>query len=125
MRYCPKCGALGRVCDSRTTKDGSTRRTRECVSCHARWGTVEVNAETRALLRRLMPLLTQLAMTLPEVQPNLHRFSHRNKTFPGRPRRSGYAVPPELEKDWLTLKRNGYTDDDAAASLRIAKPTSR
>lgn len=40
-KLCPKCGEESRVVDSRVMPDGNVWRKRECISCGARYETIE------------------------------------------------------------------------------------
>lgn len=110
---CPECGAVSMVVDSRRDSSGGVRRVRVCRECGHRWKTLELDAEAVKATREIVRIF-QRAMPRGRGRP-------RNPTAPPTRRqpRSGYVVPPEMESDWLLLKRNGYRDREAAVALGL------
>ena len=46
--YCPECGSINyNTIDSRMTKYGTRRRTKECIECGTRWHTREHRVKRR------------------------------------------------------------------------------
>lgn len=109
---CPKCGALSKVIDTRLHDSGGIRRRRSCLECGYRWMTLELDYNA-------VRITAQIAKIFAQARPR-GRGPVRNPNQP-RLHRSGYVVPPELEADWLLLKRNHYRDDDAAEALGLKK----
>lgn len=112
---CSLCGAISSVVDSRHDSSGGVRRVRVCEECGHRWKTLELDADAIKAARDIARIFRRV--------PPRGRNKPRNPLAPSsrRPRRSGYVVPPEHEEDWMTLKRHGYRDDEAALALGLKK----
>jgi hypothetical protein len=114
MIWCPKCGQTSQVVGSRITPAGSMRRRRKCTTCGERWSTLELLDSRAALVEKIGLVFT------PVAPPIGKRPSH------GRtPRRHNIQVPPEMEADWLTYKKNGFTDFEAARALKLPIPEQK
>ena len=51
VRTCPKCGAEGRVMDSRVTRAGTIMRRRICPKCKWLWKTVELKVDDPLIIK--------------------------------------------------------------------------
>lgn len=111
--HCALCGAVSGVTDSRQDDSGGVRRRRRCVECGHRWTTLELPEE-------VVQVVNDIARIFTRAQPHGRKRSNRPQN---NLQRSGYVVPSELEDDWLVLKKNHYTDHEAAESLKLPRST--